>query len=190
MLAGLLLQGCGVTRQIADVKTFGDCKYRVVSADSLYLAGLDVREFRSLDDLTNPLRYPKLAAALLQRNVPFQGRMNLEITNPTGRLAAVNQLEYRILLADNQITEGFVNQPVSVPAGGTTVVPIAMGVNAYQLIAEEQTRSSFLRLLENLSGRGSSEPSKITLKLRPTLNVGNQPVQYPGYITVNHSVGK
>lgn len=186
-----LLYQCGVSRQIGEAKALGDCKYNILSADSMFVAGYDVRDFRDIKRLEdiNPLKYPRLAAGLLARTIPFSTRVNLEITNPTTKLAALNQLEYRILLAGKEFTNGFINQRIEVaPAGGRTVVPVRLQTNAYDLLTDPATREAFTNLFRNLSGDGGAAPSKVTIKIKPTLDLFNKAVNYPGYITIEQNL--
>jgi len=184
----LLLSRCGVNKQISQAKTLGDCRYAIASADSVYLAGVDVRQFRKLEDI-NPARYPRLAAGLLTRNVPLEGRINLDITNPTNKLAGINQLEYRILLAGQELFTGFLNQRIEVqPGGGKTSVPVRLSANAYQLFTDPKTRDAFVQLVQNFSGAADAQPSKLTIRIKPTLVLGGKQINYPGYITINQDV--
>ncbi|MFD2573877.1 hypothetical protein ACFSUS_24790 [Spirosoma soli] len=184
----LLFSQCSVNKQIAQAKALGDCRYTIASADSVYLAGTDVRQFQKLEDL-NPARFPRLAAGLLTRNVPLDARINLEITNPTNKLAGINQLEYRILLAGQELFNGFLNQRIEVqPGGGRTRVPVRLNANAYQLLTDPKTRDAFAQLMQNFSGSANSKPSKLTIKIKPTLALGNKAINYPGYITIDQDV--
>ena len=184
----LLLSRCGVNKQISQAKTLGDCRYAIASADSVYLAGVDVRQFRKLEDI-NPARYPRLAAGLLTRNVPLEGLINLDITNPTNKLAGINQLEYRILLAGQELFTGFLNQRIEVqPGGGKTSVPVRLSANAYQLFTDPKTRDAFMQLVQNFSGAADAQPSKLTIRIKPTLDLGGKQINYPGYITINQDV--
>ncbi len=184
----LLFSQCGVNKQIGQAKALGDCRYTIGSADSVYLAGTDVRQFRRLEDL-NPARFPRLAAGLLTRNVPLDARINLDITNPTNKLAAINQLEYRILLAGQELFTGFLNQRIEVqPGGGRTRVPVRINANAYQLFTDPKTRDAFTQLVQNLGGAANTQPSKLTIKIKPTLTLGNKAINYPGYITIDQEV--
>lgn len=184
----LLFSRCGVNKQIAQAKTLGDCRYTIASADSVYLAGTDVRQFRRLEDI-NPARFPRLAAGLLTRNIPLDARINLDIINPTNRLAGINQLEYRIILAGQELFTGFLNQRIEVqPGGGRTTVPVRLNTNAYQLFTDPKTRDAFMQLVQNLSGAADAQPSKLTIRIKPTLDLGGKQVNYPGYITINQDV--
>lgn len=183
----LLFSQCSVNQQISQAKALGNCKYAIASADSVYLAGTDVREFqfRTLQDLT---RYPKLAAGLLLRNVPLSVRLNLDITNPTAKLAGINQMEYKILLAGQELFNGLLNQRIEVLPGSQIRIPVRLSTNAYQLITDGATRDAFVQLVQNLGGAANTQPSKLTIKLKPTLALGNKEVNYPGYITIEQEI--
>ena len=184
----LLVWQCGVSRQISEAKALGQCQYNLASADSIALAGYDIREFRSMEDI-NPIKYPRIATGLLTRNVPLNARINLDITNPTNKNAAINQLEYRILLAGQELANGFINQRIAVSAGGgKTRVPIRLSTNAYQLVTDAKTRDAFTQFVQNLSGNANTQPSKLTIKIKPTLDIGNKAINYPGYITIEKEV--
>lgn len=184
----LLFSQCSVNKQISQAKTLADCRYTISSADSIYLAGIDVRQLRNPEDI-NPARYPRLAAGLLMRNVPLNARLNINITNPTGRLAGINQLEYRILLAGQELFNGFLNQRIEVqPGGGSTIIPIHLNTNAYQLLTDSKTRDAFTQLVQNLSGAPGTQPSKLTIRIKPTLDLLGKQVDYPGYITIDQDV--
>ena len=184
----LLFSQCNVNKQISQAKALGDCRYTIASADSVFLAGTDVRQFRKVEDI-NPARYPRLAAGLLTRNIPLDARVNLDITNPTNKLAGINQLEYRIMLAGQELFNGFLNQRIEVqPGGGKTRVPVRLNANAYQLFTDPKTRDAFTQLVQNLSGAANTQPSKLTIRIKPTLDLGGKQVNYPGYITINQEV--
>lgn len=184
----LLLWQCGVSRQISEAKALGQCQYNLASADSIYLSGYDIREFKSMEDI-NPIRYPRIATGLLTRNIPLNARINLDITNPTNKNAAINQLEYHVLLAGQELANGFINQRIAVSAGGgQTRVPVRLRANAYQLVTDEKTRDAFTQFVQNLSGKANTQPSKLTIKIKPTLDLGNKAVNYPGYITIEKEV--
>lgn len=186
-LLPFLFSQCSVNQQISQAKTLGDCRYSVASADSVYLAGIDVREFRKLEDL-NLARFPRLATGLLTRNIPLDARLNLDITNPTGKLAGINQLEYKVLLTGQELFNGFLNQRIEVQPGGRTRVPVRLNTNAYQLLTDPKTRDAFTQLVQNLSGASGTQPSKLTIKIKPTLALGNKAINYPGYITIDQEV--
>ncbi|GAB3724781.1 hypothetical protein [Spirosoma lituiforme] len=193
LVVSVLFSQCGVNRQVQQAKTLSKSQYAVQSADSISIAGYDIQEFkdiRKLDDV-NPLKYPRVAAGLLRKDVPFKASINLEITNPTNDIAAINQFDYRLLLAGNELATGVVQQRIEVPAnGGKVIVPIPVNANAYGIITNSSTRNAFIDLVRNLAGSSQTSPSRITLKIRPTIMLGNKAVKYPGYIDIDKEVNR
>jgi len=190
-LLPFLLYRCGVSRQLTEAKALGDCRYAIKSADSITLAGYDIQQFRNIRSIEdfNPLKFPRIAAGLLTRNIPLNARINLGITNPTNKNAAINQLEYRVLLAGQELFQGFLNQRIEVaPGGGQISVPIRLNANAYQLLTDDKTREAFTQFIGNLAGSDDSKASRVTIKIKPTLDLGNKAIDYPGYITIEQDV--
>lgn len=191
LTAVLLLTQCGVSKQIKEAKTFGDCRYAITSVDSIYLAGINVQEFKNIKNVKDldPLKYPQLGLALLRKKVPLDLRVNLDINNPTNRLAAINQMEYIVLLSKSEVFRGILNRRIEVyPGTGSTKVPVELSTNAYDLITNDQTRESFIAMIQSLSGKSDSKPAILTVKIKPTLAVGDKQVNYPGYITFEQEI--
>ncbi|CAG5005759.1 hypothetical protein DYBT9275_03645 [Dyadobacter sp. CECT 9275] len=185
------MTGCGVSKQVSDAKTFGDCKYDIASVDSVYLAGMDIREFRNIKSFSDLdlARYPRLGLAMLRKDIPLNLRVNLDITNPTKKRAAINQLEYKVLLTQNEIFSGFLSQLIEVmPGTGSTRVPVRLNANVYQLINNDQTRDEFINMVMSLTGKAGSKPSKLIVKVKPTLDIAGKQVNYPGYITFEKEI--
>lgn len=183
-----LFQRCAVTRQLSEAKTLGDCKYAIASADNITLAGIDIRQFKNMQDFDLG-KSPRLALALLSKDVPLNLRLNLDVTNPTKQQAGINQFEYKVLLSENEVFTGFWDQRIDVqPNGGTTRVPMQLSTNAYRLLTDAKARDAFMNMVENLSGKTGTQPTKLTIKLKPTLGIGNSQIDYPGYITIEKEV--
>ncbi len=187
----VLFAQCGVNKQIKEAKTLGDCRYAITSVDSIYLAGIDVSEFRNIKSVKDfdPLKYPQLGLALLRKKVPLDLRVNLDINNPTKNLAAINQLEYIVMLSKSEVFRGILNRRIEVyPGTGSTQVPVNLSTNAYDLLSNDDTRESFIAMIQSLSGKSDSQPAVLTVKIKPTLAVGDKQVNYPGYITFDQEI--
>lgn len=183
-----LFQRCAVTKQISEVKTLGDCKYTIASAESITLAGVDMSQMKSLQDF-DLAQSPKLALAFFRKDIPLNLRLNLDVTNPTKQLAGINQFEYKVFLAENEIFTGLYDQRIEVqPKGGTTRVPMQLTTNAYRFVSDAKAREALMNMVESLSGKQNTTPSKLIIKLKPTLGIGNTQVNYPGYITIEKEV--
>ncbi len=186
-----LFTSCGVSRQVSEAKAFGDCKYKIASADSIYLGGIDVREFRNIKSIgdLDLARYPRLGLALLRKDVPLDLRVNLDINNPTRKKAAINQLEYKVLLTNSEIFNGFLNEKIEVyPGSGSTRVPVKLSANVYKLLTNDATRDEFINMILALSGKSGSKPTKFTVKVKPTLDLAGKQINYPGYLTFDQEI--
>jgi hypothetical protein len=184
----LVLAGCGVNKQLAQLKAFEDCRYELVSADSIYVANINVKELIDKKEV-DLAKAPRLALALLRRNVPFDAKLNLQISNPSGAVAAINQFEYKILIKNQELASGFVNQNISVaPGGGKEVVPVRITSNIYHLLSDDKTQRA---LADFFANEGNSEKKSIlTIKVRPTLDMANRRINYPGFITIDKEITK
>lgn len=189
--AAVLLTGCGVGKQVSEAKTFGECKYDLASIDSVYLAGMDIKEFRNIKSISdvNMAKYPGIALALLRKNVPLDLRVNVDITNPTRKRAAIKQLEYKVLLTKSEIFSGFLSQLIEVmPGTASTRVPIKLNANVYQLLMNDDTRDEFVNLVMALTGKSEAKPTIFTVKVKPTLDLAGKQINYPGYITFEKEI--
>ena len=179
---------CGVNKQFAQLKAFEDCKYELVSADSIYVANINIKEVMEKKDV-DLAKAPRLALALLRRNVPLEAKLNLQISNPSGAVAAINQFEYKILIKNQELASGFVNQNISVaPGGGKVLVPVRISSNIYHLLSDDKTQRA---LADFFDKQGNSDKKSIlTIKVRPTMDMGNRKINYPGFITIDKEITK
>jgi hypothetical protein len=177
--AAVTIFGCGVNKQAQQIKALERCTYRVVSATNLSVAGTDVKRLINNQDL-NLGSLPALAFGLLRKDVPLRATLNLEINNPAGNLAAINQFEYKILINNQELVDGFVDRQVNIAAGQSVVVPVAVNVNVYQFISNARVMSEISDFLH-----GGDRKGLVTLKIRPSIMVGGALIKYPGYISID-----
>jgi len=177
--AAVTILGCGVNKQAQQIKALERCTYKVLSASNLTVAGTDVKRLVDNQDF-NIGSLPALAFGLLRKDVPMRATLNLEITNPTGDLAAINQFDYKVLINNQELVDGFVNQQVSIPSGQSIVVPVALNVNVYQFISNQKVMSEISDFL-----KGGDRKGLVTLKIKPSIMIGGTVVKYPGYITID-----
>jgi hypothetical protein len=181
------LAGCSVNKQIDMVKALGECRYDILSADSVYIANTNVSKLVA-DGKVDMARVPGLAIALLRKNVPLSARINLNITNPTADLAGINQFEYKVLVKNHELANGFVNQKVEVQPGGTTAVPVRLNANIYEVLQDGKTLDDISDFLSGGKDSKTEKKGVITLKIRPTLDMAGRAMKYPGYITIDKEI--
>jgi hypothetical protein len=185
-LAVLVVMGCGVNKQAQQIKALEKCTYRVISADNISVGGTDVKNLISGQQI-NLASLPGLAFGLLRKDVPLRGRLNMEITNPSNSAAAINEFDYKILINQQELATGFVNQLVNVEPGSSVTVPVEINANVYQFISNAKVMSEISEFLRGGSN-GQEKKGLVTLKIRPSIKVGNTLVKYPGYISIDKEV--
>ncbi|MEJ7558393.1 MAG: LEA type 2 family protein [Pedobacter sp.] len=178
---------CGINRQAQQIKALEKCTYKVTSADEITVGGTDVKKLFAGQEL-NLASLPGLAFGLLRQDVPLKARLNLEIKNPSSEDAAINQFEYKILVNNTDLAEGVVNQEVNVPAGQSTVVPVNMIVNLYPFVSNKKVMDEIAAFVKAGKSGSAEKKGLLTLKIRPSIKVGNSLVKYPGFITIDKEI--
>jgi len=182
----LVFSACGINKQVDQLKAFEKCRYEITSADSVFLGNVDVTDLVDRKDF-NLARIPSLMLAVLRQDVPLKASLKLKIQNPANEVAAINQFEYKILHKNTELATGFVNRKVVVePGGGVTVVPININSNIYDLLSDPKNQKAFADFIAE--GKSSEKKTVLTVKIKPTLDIGNNQIQYPGYITVDKEI--
>ncbi len=183
----IVIASCGISKQTRQIKALEKCTYRITSADQITLGGADVKKMISNQDI-NLASLPGLALGLLRKDVPLRARINLEVKNPTGDEAAINEFEYKILINRQELATGFVNQAMNIAAGQSSVVPVDMEVNVYPFISNSKVMGEISDFLKSGKNGGPEKKGILTLKIRPSIRVGGTLVKYPGFITIDKEV--
>lgn len=182
----LIAFGCGVNRQAQQIKALEDCTYKIVSADQILVAGTDVRKLISEGDI-NFASMPGIALGMLRKDIPLNARLNLQITNPTQNQAAINDFEYKVLINNQQLVEGMVNQLVSIDPGASVTVPVNLTSNIYPLVSDSKVMNDVIGFLQ-AGANGTERKGMLTIKIRPNIRVGSELIRYPGFITIDKEV--
>lgn len=182
----LSLGSCGINRQAQQVRALEKCEYRVIDATDISLAGTDVKKLIN-GKAVSPVNIPGIALGLLRKDIPLRAKLNLEITNPTSDLAAINNFEYKILINRQEIANGFVDQSVSIGSNQSVRVPLVFNANVYQFLTDNKIIDDISSFIAGATS-GTEKKGLVTLKIKPSIRVGNELVKYPGFITINKEI--
>lgn len=182
----LLVQACGLSQQKNAMKNLANCKYELVGIDSLTLAGADLQQLLNRDQI-DLAKIPAIAFGYLNKNLPLKAALQVEITNPTKHLAGVKEFEYIIQLDRTELLNGISTLPVSVPGQTTVVAPLRLETNIYKLIADANNQQRILQFFDNSNANTSVN---LTIKVKPTIDLGNQVINYPGYVSIEKKLDK
>ncbi len=179
----IAMASCDVAKQAQGAYNMVNCKYDYQSLNNFSVAGINVSKGISLLDA------PKIVNLLTGNlsSVPVGMTVNLGVTNPNQTEAMLNGLDYVLAIDGIDFTSGALQQQLSVPAGGTGTLPLAMSFDIATLLKGD-THTAVANVVKNMVGIGS-DASKVTLNIRPSFMVLGQKVTSPVYIPISFSFG-
>jgi len=176
----LVMSGCQINKK-AQMEALAQCTYNIDSMDKLTIGGQPVNNFVKNGQL-NLSVLPSMAILLLSQDVPLEAHVNMKITNPVAKKAAMNSFKYLIEIQGKPIFEGTVDQNIDLDLNESATIPLTFKANVFG-IAKEQ---GFERFLNEIITRKSE--GFIALKIKPSIKIGNTSIYYPGYITVDNNL--
>ena len=179
----LIISSCGINKQAQQIKALEQCEYKFMNASNITVAGTDIKKI--IDQ--QAINIPALALGFLRKDIPLKATLNVEITNPTTNLAAINNFDYIILINRQEIANGVVNQMVQIEAGQKIKVPVQLNANIYQFLSNGKTLEDITKFLSGAS-TGATEVGLVTIKIKPSILVGKELVKYPGYISIDKEI--
>ncbi|MDD2243049.1 MAG: LEA type 2 family protein [Dysgonamonadaceae bacterium] len=182
----IFLQGCNVLNQIGGAYNLSQCEFKYKSIDNIQLAGVDLGNTSSIS-VTNLAKISTILSGGQLQTIPFNMVLNMDVKNPNEFEAFLNALDYVVEINDLEFVVGKLNTPIRIAAGGSGVLPIPVAVdlrnlmNRYSKEKVNSVMSSFLGI--------SSDKTKVTVKLWPTIMIGEAPLKSPAAIPVVFTFG-
>lgn len=176
----ILLNSCAALKELS---TFSKCQFRIDKLTQPEIAGVRIDNKNSFSDLSI-VDAGKVTASLLTGRLPLTFNLNVQAKNPNPTLAAMNKMDWIAMLDGVEVLRGSSNDRVEIAAnGGTTMIPLKISVDLKEVLSGK-SKDALLNLAFNLADP-QGNPSRVKLKIKPTIMLGNVPVQYPGYITLS-----
>jgi hypothetical protein len=179
-----MLDGC---RAISQGKRFAECEFSFHSMSEMTLGGVNIQGIRDISDISI-IDAGRLLLQLSKGELPLNFTFNIQVENPNDKMAALNQLDWILLLDDNELTQGTTDRRIEVPAKGNAIMPIYITIEANKIFKKETGRS-LINLILNLFGQGKAN-TRFTAKVKPAFLIAGKMVKYPGYIKVNQDIGR
>jgi hypothetical protein len=176
----LLATGCSI---LSELTAFTKCEFSFHSAMNPTVCGVDITSKSSFSDFSL-LDGQLILGNLLKKTLPFTILANVEVKNPGVSTAAVNSIQWIAFIDDVQVAEGMVSDRVEVaPGGGTSMIPIRMKADLFNYLEGDNPRT-MVNFALNLVDAGN-QPTRLSMKIKPSVLIGTQTVVYPGYFTIS-----
>ena len=183
----LIISSCDVLKQVSQMGNLAKCDFRLASVQQLTLAGINVQNIKKVTDL-NIMDAGKLTRAVVSQQFPLDFTLNIEAKNPNPANAGITSMDWVLLIDDIEMTRGIIDKLVTIPANnGTAIIPMHMNVDLKKALSGKSA-DAIINFGMNLAGSGN-KPTRFTLQLKPTIDIGGFPVTYPGYLNVKTEFG-
>lgn len=186
MVTALFISSCSVIEQMDQMKQFSQCEFKINTVNQLNIAGVSMDGKSKISDFTFT-ETVRLINALAKEEIPATFTIRLEAINPNSKKAAMNQLDWKLLIDQQQVAKGIIEKQIVIPPNGRKAdFPVPVSVNLKELLTGKSGQA-LMNLVTDITGQGSGS-SELTMKLSPTIRIGKQMLKYPGYVYVKHQV--
>jgi hypothetical protein len=186
LLFAFVLTSCsGIKDAITNAERL---QWKLGSVSGMSVSGVDVSKITSFSNI-NPLDIIKLTNVFSTGKLPASFTLNLLAKNPEGSGGSPNSsdmirsLNWRLLIDNVETIAGDIPNPITIPGvGKTATIPLTMNVDLLQFF-NNQGLQNLVGLVLGIGGANGS-PSRLSLKIKPTVDTFLGPFTYPGEITV------
>ena len=176
------LASCDVLNQVAQMANLVNCTFDFNSVNQIQMLCVNLSKGMSKTDL-NATQLLSLADAIMRKQLPVTFNVNVDVKNPNSIAAAMTKMDYILTLNGKQVVSTTMNNGINVPAKSSSVVSIPITTDLFQLFSGESA-DAIVNLAFKLAG-ASSNPVNVGLKVKPYINIGNQQLAYPDFISMN-----
>jgi LEA14-like dessication related protein len=182
----LFIYGCSVIQTFSNITRL---KYKIGSATNYQVAGVDVKNKKSVKDF-NAMEVLKLSSSLLRGSLPLTFVLNIEAKNPndgSGGYPAsdisISSFPWRLFVNEKEVVNGELREPVIVPGKGeATIIPLQIQFDLAKTF-KEKSLDDLLDLVLKAAGAGGST-SNLKLKVQPSLGTPIGNIKYPEEISI------
>ncbi len=177
----LMFSSCSFLKEMT---SFSKCEFRTTTLENPKLAGIDVSHIKGFGDI-GFAEMAILTTAVMKGKMPLEFTLNIEARNPNPVTAAMNKLEYIVFIDEVEVASGQLNERIEIPAnGGVTAIPLRLHTDLLELL-EKDSRDALINFGLNLADEGS-RPTRVSLKVKPSILIAAIEIAYPGYFTVKY----
>lgn len=174
----LILSSC---TQLQQLQNLAKCEFRLNSVENIRLAGVNIQDVKSLNQI-GISDVAKLSAAYLGNNLPLDLKLNMDARNPNPTAAALSALDWIFLIDDIEMTRGNTNQRIQLPASQTTTIPLLLNFDLKKVLSGK-SQNALVNFALNIAGSGD-KPTRLALKAKPTIQIGSVNIPYPSYLNI------
>ncbi|MBR5778719.1 MAG: hypothetical protein IKY22_09685 [Bacteroidales bacterium] len=182
LIVSCLFVSCDIWSQIEQTAALYNCKFSLSNVQNVSIAGVQIKNLKNLSTAD----VVKLTTAILNKKIPLDMNLNVGIQNPSTQTAAVNELDWICAIDGKDFVSGAVNKKYTIPANSNITMPLAINTDIYKLFSSENVEA--VKNFISSFSQTDATSSRIAVKVKPSVMIGQQKVQYPDYITLEKKI--
>jgi len=186
IILSFILTGCSIFQTVENISRL---KYKIHSANEYKIAGINVKDKKSLKDFSS-LEVLKITASAMKGTLPITFNLNVEAKNPndgSGGYPAtdltIQSFPWRLLINDQETITGNIEHPITVPGKGeATIISLKVEFDLAKNFKEKNI-DDIIDLALQIAGIQKST-SNLKLKVHPVIGTALGNIKYPDEITI------
>ncbi len=163
---------------LSNAKRLSQCSFILSRIENIKIASVKIDNINNINQIDN-VDMLKIIASLANKSIDLSFDVVLKISNPNQKAVSLDQLDYIILLENNEIARGNLNEKLIVEAKNYNLLSIKVKVNVFNVLTKTTIENIFT-LYKNIIGKNTQNTSLLSIKLKPTINQ----YVFPSYITI------
>lgn len=186
LIAVMIVAGVFSCKSVLQAKRMKDCRFDFQSFSNVRVAGINIDGVNKLLDLSL-FEGAQIAAKFMSGDLPLDAVVNIAVSNPNKRMAAVNGLDWIVLVENTELARGKVTKRFEIAPGDKSMIPIDIKIDLSSAL-KSKDKGTLMNFAFGLSGKSNTLPSNVTIKVKPYLSIAGANVKVPGYITVKKNL--
>lgn len=178
----LTLNSCTILEQAQEYERFIQCDFSLSNIKVLEISGVDISSLNSKGDISM-MDMMNITKQIFSTNFPATLRIDLKASNKDLQQASIAGLDWKILMDNEELVSGLVDQEVLVKPQSSATFPVIVQVDLMKLLRSE----SLGKIMAFAFGENQYEEiSKLgaEIKIKPYYKTKSGIKKYPGYLSI------
>ena len=185
LLIAVLMASCDVVNQINQTAQLAKCKFNLAGLSNVTVSGISIESNMKVSNL-NAVQALQITQAVARKSLPVTFNVGVKVDNPNSKTAGMNRMDYILMLDGKEMITGAFSEKISIPGGSTQTVAVPITVDLFKVFSNENS-DAIVNIAMKLGGN-KTNPSKLSMKLKPYVEVGGRSLSYPNYLDLSYTL--
>ncbi len=168
-------------RAIREMKNLETCEFSALGVENMVLSGINMNNKKGVTDFSF-MEIAQLGQDYANNKLILNYSIPIQAKNPNNQLAALNRMDWKLMLDNLEILKGTSSKRIEIPAQNTTQFPLDVSMNLSDILSKKSL-AELQEIAFNLEDKYKIE-NRLVLKIKPYLKVSNKQIPTPGYFKV------